>query len=725
MTMFSLLQMRDSSLMGRRRNKISFRSLATAFLFLMVVPLSSLAATIQDIEFNSLPGGKFQIKMEFDSVPPVPVGYNIERPARIALDFPGVQSALDKKKYTLSYGNAQSVVILESQDRSRMVINLVELAAYTTTVEGNSLLIEVGNDGVRDYFKEAAPTLSKRIQGGALSGLGVSHIDFQRGEFGEGNVVIELTDDNVEVDVRFEGSEIRVDFANAAVSENLQRQYDVRDFATPVDQFAVRQTDRGTTVSVKPMGDYDYLAYQTDNVYVLSVKPLTQEEVEEKRREFAYVGEKLSLNFQDIKVRSVLQLIADFTELNLVTSDSVDGSITLRLQNVPWDQALDLILKTKGLDKRQVGNVLMVAPAAEIAERERQEIETRQQLQELAPLQTEFIRIRYADALELFKLFDPEEGESGEGGSGATVSILSPRGSVVVDERTNSLLITDTAEKIDEFRRLIKNIDVPLRQVLVEARVVIANKSFEEEIGIAWGGGGVGEAFGGDILGVGGSVDTLTNPDSVFDDGPIIFPGANFVDFAADPTKNPASVALGVISDRFLLLAELSALEVTGNGEIISQPKVITGDKQEAEIKTGRELPFLEASASGRATVKFKEAVLSLKVKQSITPDDRLILDLKVKQDSGGEDFIAGELNSQIPIIEKNEVTTQVLVDNGETIVLGGIFQESEQTTITKVPVLGDIPYVGKLFRRTLEENSKRELLIFITPRILADKILD
>ena len=712
--------------------------LASAGILSVLLSTFAFAAQLQDISFNSVPGGKFQIKMDFDQEPPQPTAYNIERPARIALDLPGVNSALDQKKYTLSYGNAQSVVVLETADRTRVVINLVELSPYTSVVDGNSLLIEVGNSEIVDTFKAADEALSEQVAASAQNRVGITHIDFQRGESGEGNVVIELSDDQVDVDVRFEGQKILIEFADATVPEQLQRRYDVTDFATPVVDFEVGEAGADTSIAISPQGDYDYLAYQTDNVYVLSVRPLSDQEVEEQKRAFAYVGEKLSLNFQDIKVRSVLQLIADFTELNLVTSDSVGGSITLRLQDVPWDQALELILKTKGLDKRQVGNVLMVAPAAEIAERERQEIETLKQLEELSPLQTEFIRIRYANARELFKLFDrDDDADEDDAGAGSTGSILSPRGRVVVDERTNALLITDTAEKIEEFRRLIANIDVPLRQVLVEARIVVATDNFDQQIGVQWG-GGYADQGGGARLGITGSMESLLNEvgadddelTSVFDfangTGSLQFPDANFVDLGISDTIGQAqSFAVGFLDDGFALNAELSAIAAEGRGEVVSQPKIITGDKQEAEIKTGEEIPYVESSSSGRSTIKFREAVLSLKVTPSITPDNRLILDLVIKQDSRSEDFVFGENNSQVPIILKNEISTQALVDNGKTIVLGGVFRESELEQETKVPLLGDIPVLGRLFKRTIVGNEKNELLIFITPRILTDRVLD
>ncbi len=706
---------------------------------LLLATSSVFAVELQKVDFQSESNGKLQINLQFDGVPPEPSTYNIERPARIALDLPGVVSGLEKKKYALTFGNARSIVVLEAANRTRVVVNLVELSPYKTFIEGNTLRIEIGGSDVAAPFLAPENSIGQADVARPEGQVAISHIDFQRGDAGEGNVVIELSDDNVDVDVRLESTSIIVDFANAEVAESMLREYDVTDFATPVRDFSVRQKDGGTTFEITPKGEYDYLAYQADNIYVLSVRPLTELEVEEKKRAFAFTGEKLSLNFQDIKVRSVLQLIADFTELNLVTSDSVNGSITLRLEDVPWDQALELILKTKGLDKRQIGNVLMVAPAAEIAERERQQIETQKQLLELAPLQTEFIRIRYANARELFKLFDVDESENfeGESGAGSTGSILSPRGRVVVDERTNALLITDTAEKIEEFRRLITNIDVPLRQVLVEARIVIANDNFDEQIGIQWG-GGTADQGSGDRWGVTGGLNSLLNESGADDDertsvfdfvngaGSLQFPDSNVVDLGiTDSLGTPQSLSIGFLSDNAFLAAELSAIAAEGRGEIVSQPKLITGDKQEAEIKTGEEIPYVESSASGRSTVKFREAVLSLKVTPSITPDNRLILDLIIKQDSRSDDFVFGENNSQVPIILKNEIRTQALVDNGKTIVLGGVFRESELEQETKVPLLGDIPFVGRLFKRTQVGRSKNELLIFITPRILTDRVLD
>lgn len=697
----------------------------------LIAALLSVAAhakvAMTGMDFSSLPGGKVEIRMDFDGTPPEPKGYTIEKPARIALDLNDVVSQVAQKKHTLDLGNAQSVVVLEAAGRTRVIVNLVELTQYSTRVENNSLFLTVGNDGVRDYLKETKLELETKATSKVSS---ITNVDFRRGEAGEGKVFIELSNPKIDVDARVEGNLIKLSFLNTELPASLARRYDVSDFATPVQTVDTSYADGITSVVLKPTGQYDYLAYQTDNLYVVSVKPLTAEEVEAKKKEFAYVGDKLSLNFQDIDVRSVLQLIADFTDLNLVASDTVSGKITLRLQNVPWDQALDLILKTKGLDKRQEGNVLMVAPAAEISERERQEIETNKQMEELAPLQSEFIRVRYAKAKDLFALFDGGEGggasegggEGGENSSKSTGSILSPRGSVIVDERTNSLLVTETAQKLEELRRLVKLIDVPVRQVLVEARIVIAESEATEKLGIKWGGmdfktNSAGDLDGRVLTGNQNALVDLINGDDI-EIGDTLG-----VDLGV-PDQGTTSFMLGYVNDNRLLTLELDALEANGDGEVVSQPKVITGDKQQATIKSGTEVPYLESASNGRTTVSYKEAVLKLDVTPNITPDDRIIMDLVINQDSVGG-FIQGENGSQIPTIDTTELVTQVLIGNGETVVLGGVFRTEDVESVTKTPFLGDIPYLGRLFSSTTKRLVKTETLIFITPRILADTLVE
>ena len=714
----------------KRRSWLQSRLLLPLAVFIAAsASATASAVNVTDINFNSLPGGKLEVKMDFDGQPPQPKGYTIDQPARIAIDLEGVSSKLKQKKHTLDIGNAKSAMVLESNGRTRFILNLTELSGYVTRVEGNSLLVEVGDSGAKDYLKSTKSVLAFSDDKDAGQRK-VNNIDFQRGDDGEGKLVVQLSDPKTEVDVRQEGSRIRVVFKDTDLPTDLRHRYDVSDFATPVKSMQATHSGGDAQISVSPKGQYDFLAYQVDNEYVLSIKPLSAEELEAKAKEFQYVGDKLSLNFQDIDVRAVLQLIADFTDLNLVASDTVSGKITLRLQNVPWDQALDLVLKTKGLDKRQLGNVLMVAPAAEIAERERQEIETTKQLQELAPLQTEFMRIRYANAQELFKLFDSEGGEGGEGESSSTGGMLSPRGRVIVDERTNSLLITETADKLQEFRRLVKLIDIPVRQVLIEARIVVADSDYSEQLGIKWGGGGFAKGVptdaSDDFFTFGGSSSTTTDLNNAAVSGDpftIGFPDALSVDLGVTE-QGSSSFAIGFNGDGYLLDLELSAFESAGHGEVVSQPKVITGDKQQATIKSGTEVPYLESSSSGRTTVKFKDAVLKLDVTPHITPDDRIMMKLVINQDSVGG-FIAGENNSQIPLIDVTELITEVLVGNGETVVLGGVFRTEDVQSTIKTPFLGDIPYIGRLFKRTTDRQVKTETLIFITPRILADALVD
>ena len=694
----------------------------------LLLSLATHASSLTNVEFNALEGGRFEARFRFDGAAPEVKGYSIEKPARIALDLVGVENKLEQKKFPLSYDNASSAVVLEGRDRTRVVLNLVRLASYETRVEGNELIVAVGGGGSKAYLKEKYnnPVLSMSDSKPAATGNRITDLDFRRGDKGEGRLLIKLADDKADINVFVEGPRIKIDFTDVALPKSLQRKFDVADFATPVKMINARMGENGAKLSLEASGEYDYLAYQTDTEYVVSVKPLTREEVEERRKEFTYVGEKLSLNFQDIEVRSVLQLIADFTELNLVASDTVKGNITLRLQNVPWDQALDLVLKTKGLDKRQVGNVLMVAPAAEIAERERQQIEAQKQVEELAPLQSEYIRIRYADAAELFKLFKPE-GNGGDDGQ-ATKSILSPRGSVIVDERTNSLLITETAERLEEFRRLVALIDVPVRQVQIEARIVRASSDFDRSLGVRWGGAYV-KQNGNEIFSLNGDLEsdqaTQSNYLGALAAGSSTYTAVPGLVTDLGVSGAAGSFAVGYIGSDVLLNLELSALESKGRGEIVSQPRIVTGDKEPAIIKSGTEIPYPESSANGETTIAFKEAVLKLDVTPIITPDDRIIMDLIINQDTVGELVIATGLGGQVPTIDTTELQTRVLVSNGETVVLGGVYDQVDIESESKVPLLGDIPLIGRLFKSTNVTREKQETLIFITPRILADSLID
>lgn len=719
--------MRAMFLLGSTMQKI-------IVLLVCLAPSLLWAQSLEDIKFSSLPGERFEVRMAFEGTPPDPQGYTIEQPARIVLDFPGVVSGLEERRFPLSFDNSSSALVLSSDGRTRLIVNLTELTTYQGRVEGNNYVLEVGA-AQGGYVAEASqtsaaePSYSQERETPARdSRARVTNIDFRRGEEGEGRVIINLSDDNVSADVASTGEGVRLSLANVWLPEELRRRLDVVDFATPVNLVSATHDERGTTINVAASGEYDYMAYQADNEYVISVKPLTEREIEARSQEFAYTGKKLSLNFQDIEVRSVLQIIADFTDLNLVASDTVQGRITLRLENVPWDQALDLVLKTKGLDKRVNGNVMMVAPAAEIAERERQELASRKQLQELAPLRTEYIRVRYANAKEMFELFRGEEngqgsgaGAGSQGGNRATGSVLSERGEAIVDERTNSIILTDTAERIEAFKRLVEQIDIPIRQVMIEARLVIANTEFRREMGVRWG--GVGYNAGSDsLLEIGGSTAGLdSSPASPAEwltgTGTLDLNENMMVDLGV--ADSAGSFAFSVLTDSAFIDMELSALENTGYAEIVSQPKVITGDKQRATIESGTEIPYQEASASGATTTSFKEAVLKLDVTPQITPDNRIIMNLVINQDT------VGALNQAtgIPTIDVTEVQTKVLVSNGQTVVLGGIFQVEQIKGEDKVPVLGDVPFLGRLFKRDVTSEEKRELLIFITPKIMADTL--
>jgi type IV pilus assembly protein PilQ len=587
-----------------------------------------------------------------------------------------------------------------------------ELVAYSARVLGNSLYVLVGEDDSALVSSGQSQVLATREDSYGDEFPVVQEIDFRRGEAGEGRVIVRLSDVGVGVDVTSEGGNIKVEFANTIIPERLQRRLDVTDFATPVITVDSMPKNGNTVMVIEPSGEFDYLAYQADNVFTLEVKPMSAADLESSNHAFRFKGEKLSLNFQDIEIRSVLQLIADFTDLNLVASDTVSGRITLRLKNVPWDQALEIIMKTKGLDKRLVGNVLMIAPAAELAAREQMELESRQQISELAPLRTEFIEVKYASAAEIFGLFQSAGESGGEG-------VVSTRGSVIVDERTNAIIITETIERINKFREVLDRLDVPVRQVLIEARIVTATSSFGESLGVRWGTLGYGSYDDGNInTQFGGSLTTVGEiRESLTAGGGLAYSQEDNLIVDLPAPGNASSFAFGIIGEDYLLDMELSALETEGRGEVIARPKVITSDKQEATIESGDQIPYQEASSSGATATQFIDAVLGLTVTPRITPDDRIIMDLEVSQDSIGAVF-AG-----IPSIKTNRIKTQVLVNNGETIVLGGVFQTVVSESVEKTPILGDLPWLGSLFRNKTKQDDKQELLIFITPRLIRDSL--
>ncbi len=666
------------------------------------------AVTLEDVSFTSLPGEGLEVTMKFDGAPPEPKGYTIERPARIAVDLSDTTSGLNQRSIPLGSGNAQSLTVVETKDRTRLIFNLVELVPHETVRNNNSLVMTIGGGGSapvassRPAQPQSAPVAS------TSSSNALADVDFRRGKDGEGRVIVDLGSTKAAVNLTELGGRIRLTMPDLEVPANLRRRLDVSDFATPVTRIDTFVEDGNAVIEIRPEGDYDYIAYQSGREFTVSVEELSQEEAEIRREEkFPYTGEKLSLNFQDIEVRSVLQLIADFTGLNLVASDTVGGSITLRLQNVPWDQALDLILKTKGLDKRQIGNVLLVAPADEIAAREKLELETSKQIAELAPVRLDIIQVNYAKAADVVALIQADE------------ELISSRGFVSSDARTNTISVRETADKLEEIRRLVTTWDVPVRQVSIEARIVRAQTNVAEDIGVRWGGAAY-NVDGDDVVTIGGSLGTLQEARDAASGGSntISFPGALGVDLGVSG-EGASSFAIGWGSDDFLVDLELSALESDGRAEVVSQPRVVTADRQTASIKSGEEIPYQEATSSGATNVEFKEAVLSLEVTPQITPDDKIIMDLVVNQDS------RGEVTAGIPSINTNEVTTQGLVANGETVVLGGIFQSEVATQTTKTPFLGDIPYLGRLFKRTEHINERSELLIFITPKIIKNDLID
>ena len=741
------------------------------FLLALLPGLAGAATQVTDIEFASLQGDQFEIRLQFSEQPPQANAYEIGNPARLVVDFPGVESSLPQKKYALGFENANEAVIISDGSRTRLIVNLNQSIPFEIDSENNSVTVRAGA-GTKSILSAnslsedgsqlvRAPVSSAQISSATniadagqfkRNALAVTDVDFRRSEDGSGSIVIGLSQPSVNVDINRSNHQIQLSFYQTELPDQFDRRLDVVDFATPVKAIDSKQVGTTTTVTIDASGQYDYLAYQADGQYVVNIKPLTDAEVEEQSRKFAFNGERLTLDFQDIEVRSVLQIIAEFTSLNLVASDTVTGNITLWLDDVPWDQALEIILKAKGLDKRQEGNVLMVAPAAEIAEQERLQVEANKQLQELAPLETTFVRIKYADAAEIFELFTASRGDEGQSSSGgregnATTTILSERGSAIVDERTNTIILTDTEDKINAFKRLIDEIDVPIKQVLIEARIVIANTDFKKELGVTWGlagiekltGGTIGSPFGDKTLGFSGRRSGLTpgagvketftySADEIeTDDDGITTYTRNYdiglgdslaVDLGVD---NPTgSFSLGYLTDNFLIDLELSALESDGFGEIVSQPKVLTGDKQQAVIKSGTEIAYQKATSSGATSIEFKEAVLQLEVTPQITPDNRIIMDLLVSQDSVGAFTPTGE-----PSIDITQIETQALVGNGQTLVLGGIFQTEEVNGTDKVPLLGDLPFLGKLFRNDLRNIEKREILIFITPKIIDDNLLD
>ncbi|MCS7101115.1 MAG: type IV pilus secretin PilQ [Burkholderiaceae bacterium] len=649
----------------------------------------------------------------------IPASFSVANPARIAIDLPQTVNNLGRNLVEINQGDLRSVNVVQAQDRSRVVLNLRRAVTHAITVEGNTIQVALGT--ASDTTTTFRPAETPAAQPGATAaaaprapeGRSLRAIDFRRGADGEGRVVVDLSDANTSVDIRQQGNQVIVDFLNTTLPAALRRRLDVTDFGTPVAMVNAFQQGANTRLVIEPRGLWEQNAYQSDTRFVVEVKPIKEDPTRlfQGTRQ-GYQGERLSLNFQNVDVRSLLQVIADFTNLNIITSDSVTGSITLRLKDVPWDQALDIILQSKGLDMRKNGNVIIVAPREEIAAKEKLELEARNQIADLEPLRTESFVVNYQKAEDVRKLLVDDKQR-----------LLSKRGSVVVDQRTNQLFVQDTATRLEEVRRLLQRIDIPVPQVMIEARIVEADDRFSQNLGARFGfaritngewlNAGAGSQFGtgggggSNSITIGGT--TVTNPNFVN------LPAAGIGGFPA------SSIGLTLFNSSVtrLLNLELSALEADGRGKIISSPRVITADKVKALIEQGTEIPYQAATSSGATQIQFRKAVLKLEVTPQITPEGAIFLDVKVNRDSPSAIATGGAGVA----IDTKAVQTQVLVENGGTVVLGGIYEQTERTTITKVPLLGDVPVLGWLFRNRTRVNDRTELMIFITPRIVSERV--
>lgn len=655
---------------------------------------------LQQIDFSMAQGDQTIIVLTFDEAPPLPTGYAIAQPARIALDLAGAQSGLASKYHALGSGTARDVTILEADDRLRVIVALGELVGYTTEIRGRTLVITVGrdlDDQQKGGYSEAGSETGRN--------QAVTGIDFRRGNDGAGRVIVSLSHPDMEVDIDQRRGNLVLTMPNASVASGLSQQLDVNDFATPVSLIDIFEEGSKALIEVKPIGAFDYLAYQADDRFILELKPAQEDNDPDNVGDgsLLYEGDQLSLNFQNIEIRAVLQIVADFADLNLVASDAVTGAITLRLKDVPWDQALDIVLRTNGLDKRVQGNVLLVAPAEDLANQERAALENKQEIAELAPLRTELIKVKYANAAEIVSLFSSAEDDAAEGSPGGMVS---ERGSVMVDERTNSIILTETQSRINQLRALLDQLDIPVRQVMIEARIVKASDSFKREAGIRWGTSG--EITWGDSpngITYGSTIETLGGT-----------PSENLIVDLGTGSGKTSGIAFGLVNNDLLLDLELQLFESEGIGETVSRPTIITSDKSTASVNSGSQIPYQSDTGGGATSTSFINATVGLTVTPQITPDDRIILDLDVTNNSRGDPTPGGP-----PAIDTESIQTQVIVNDGETLVLGGLYQTRTDLIQLKTPVLGDLPLIGRMFRNSARTNDKDELLIFITPKIIRD----
>ncbi len=681
---------------------------------------------LQDIQVQSLPGQRVELKLIMSGTAPEPLAFTIDDPARIALDLPDTTLGLTSRRRDVNLGPLDTILTAEANGRTRVVLNLGMMVAYETEASGNTVTITLGDgdnyDAGTTQFASAVTSQSYTSSGGRA----ITSVDFRRTRDGGGRVIVNLTDPSTPVDIRQEGGRVVAVFKDTSLPAELMRRLDVMDFATPVTTVDTLRTNMDARIVISADGKYEQLAYQSDNEFTIEVNPApdTQEQGSTLFSETKeYEGQRLTLNFQDIETRAVLQLLAETSGRNIVVSDTVQGNVTLRLRNVPWDQALDIVMTTKGLDMRQNGNVIIVAPAEEIAARETADLEAKQAIAELEPMYSEFLQVNYAKASDLAALISADAADN---------SMLSERGSIAVDERTNTLLVHDTAERLQNIRRMVTTLDIPIKQVLIESRIVVVNDDFSRDLGMRLGvtaynensTDGVtvisGTGRGTDTM-IGSVLDNLADPNngSIY---PIEVPQLNNRYNVNVPIADAAGrFALAILETDYLVDLELTALEAEGRGEIVSTPRVITANQKQASIKQGVEIPYQQSASSGATTVQFKEAVLELTVTPQITPDNNIIMDLTVSKDNVGDIISTGGLGGTVPSIDTRSVETQVLVADGQTVVLGGIYETERRETIKKVPFLGDIPVVGNLFKSRQRVDNKAELLIFVTPRILEE----
>jgi len=696
-----------------------FRQFSMGAVAIAIMQVANAQVSMTNIVPMQVVGQGTEIRVMFNGLPPQPQAYQLEQPSRLILDFDKAQQNLKQSSIPVATKEATSVDVSSDAQRARLTVNLADAGAFTTRIEGNTFILKI-NSATANAFTSQQVVAQKTVQG-------ISNIGFQRGSQGEGKVVVDLLGSNTPVDVQQQGSKVMVRTLGNKVPAHLARRLNVNDFATPVSTVDATNDGSNGVITIQTSGSYEYMAYQTDNKLTISLKRPEDKNPLKPKAANAYTGKKISLDFQDIEVRRVLQLLADFTGINMVTADSVQGNITLRLKDVPWDQALDIILKTKNLDKRRNGNVIWIAPVSELIKAEEEQAKAIEQSVKLAPIQTEYMQLSYAKVADIEKLItqtkSSNNGNSGNSSNNnnSSESLLSSRGTISVDTRTNTLIINDTAQNIDKVRKMVDLLDIAVKQVMVEARIVRASTEFSKEMGVKWGILSQGINQNNDLL-VGGSDTTLWDLKTPDDDGKYTIQRPQNLNVDLGVTNAAGKIAFGLISlSDFMLDLELSALQADGYGEVISTPKVLTADKQTAKVSSGTQIPYQSSEGGGAnavSTTEFIDAVLSLDVTPSITPDGKVQMLLNITSDTPGNPTPTGQLT-----INKNQINTNVLVNNGETVVLGGIFEQETRNGQTKVPFLGDIPYVGRLFRKDIKSDNKRELLIFVTPRIVNDSV--